>query len=147
MRADPLGRSTRPTAALAVGLVLSLTAGVACDAQAAREAFIGAPTVHTVTLGGRGADEHVVPTRMIIRRGDLVQFTSVDRRIHTITFLLDELSPGGRAFLEETGQTRSPPLMERGTTFTVAFREAPLGFYPFVSEAHGAAVRGVIVVE
>jgi plastocyanin len=147
MRFDLGGRSAGPAAFALFGLTIMVALNSGCEAEAAREAFVGAPTVHTVTLGGRGTDEHVVPPRLVVRRGDIVQFTTVDRRIHTITFLLDELSEGGRAFLEETKQTRSPPLLERGTTFAVAFRDAPLGFYPFLSEAHGAAVRGVIVVE
>ncbi|MCA9736572.1 MAG: hypothetical protein KC645_03010 [Gemmatimonadetes bacterium] len=100
-----------------------------------------------VLLGGRGSEEHVLPERLVVPGGARVRFTTVDRRVHTIRFLLDELPEPARRFLEETGQDASPPLLERGTVFEVWFRDAPRGFYPYLAEGHGAPVRGVIVVE
>ncbi len=100
-----------------------------------------------ILLGGGRSEVHVVPSRVVVRSGDRVRFTTVDRRVHTIRFATDDMSEGARDFLEATGQERSPPLLERGAVFEVWFREAPRGFYPFRAEGPGEPVDGVIVVE
>ncbi|MEZ4416962.1 MAG: hypothetical protein R3E10_14520 [Gemmatimonadota bacterium] len=127
----------------ALALALALLPG-ACQPSGGGGAEEGDPVV---LLGGRGAEEHVLPERLVISSGQRVRFTTVDRRVHTIRFLVDELSEGPRTFLMESGQAQSPPLLERGATFEVWFRDAPRGFYPFYAQGNGAPVRGVIVVE
>ena len=102
--------------------------------------------IHRINLGGRGAIEHVVPARVEVLEGDLVQFVIVDRRVHTITFRGDELSPAAKAFLHDTGQISSPPLLQRGARFVVSFEDAPAGEYPFVSEGNGDPEGGSIIV-
>lgn len=119
------------------------------DRETQRARALGFTTgvrVHRITLGGRGAEEHVVPTLVRANPGDAVEFQSVDHRVHTVEFLSDSLSPDGLAFLRETGQLSGPPLVSRGSHFLVRFDDAPPGRYPFLSEAHGGRARGAVVV-
>lgn len=102
--------------------------------------------LHRVTLGGRGSDEHAVPTRIEASPGDGVEFQTVDHRVHTLKFLADSLTYEARAFLESTGQMASPPLVSRGARFILRLQNAPLGRYLYVSEGHGGEARGVIEV-
>ena len=100
-----------------------------------------------VVLGGRATEEHVVPGRVVVHSGGVVVFRTVDRRLHTVEFAAGGLAPEALAFLERTGQMRSPPLLERGTEYTVSFEGAPAGFYPFLVFGPGTSVEGAIVVE
>lgn len=102
--------------------------------------------LYRIVLGGQGRMEHLVPTRLEIPQGAIVEIVTVDRRIHTVTFPPDSLSPETEAFLRETNQMQSPPLLERGSRFVISFREAPPGRYPFVSEGHGGTASGIIVI-
>jgi plastocyanin len=102
--------------------------------------------LHRVTLGGRGADEHAVPTQILASPGDGVEFLTVDHRVHTLAFPLDSLSPEVRLFLEESGQTSSPPLVTRGSRFILNLKNAPPGRYPFISDGHGGKARGLVQV-
>jgi plastocyanin len=147
------GRGTRT---LTAGLVL-LAAGVvtACEPEpppvtdrALRDSLGIAPsvTIHRIVLGGRGGDEHLAPARLEVAPGDLVQFLNVDRRIHTVAFRSEGLSPEGRRFLRSTSQLESPPLLHGGSRFVVTFRDAPPGEYPFVSEGAGGSETGIILV-
>ncbi|HSR43237.1 MAG TPA: hypothetical protein VLL48_13710, partial [Longimicrobiales bacterium] len=102
--------------------------------------------IHRVTLGGRGAREHVVPPRLEVTSGDVVEFLTVDGRIHTVEFPVDSLSMVTAAFLRGTGQLESPPLVDRGTRFVVTLRGAPPGRYLFRSRGSGEDAWGEIVV-
>ena len=102
--------------------------------------------LHRVTLGGRGSVEHAVPSSVEALPGDVVEFLTVDHRIHTITFLADSLSPEGVAFLASTGQRGSLPLVDRGSRFLFRLEGAPPGRYVFLSEAHGGSAVGVVEV-
>jgi plastocyanin len=102
--------------------------------------------LHLVTLGGRGSEEHAVPTRIQASPGDAVEFRSVDHRVHTVTFPPDSLSPEILSYLESTSQRSSPPLVFRGSRYIVKLRDAPPGRYPFVSEGHGGKAWGVVEV-
>lgn len=102
--------------------------------------------IHRVVLGGRGAREHVVPTQLTVRPGAVVDFVTVDGRVHTLSFADDSLSAEARDFLRRTGQTGSPPLLDRGARFVLDLDGAPEGRYPFRSEGPGGDARGVIVV-
>ena len=142
-----------PARWLGCAVTLLLTALVACSPEPPSDPELrqalgieDARPIHRINLGGRGSIEHVVPVRVVVLAGDLVQFVMVDRRVHTITFRGDGLSPAGRAFLEETGQISSPPLLQRGARFVVSFEHAPAGEYPFVSEGNGDPAAGSIVV-
>ena len=102
--------------------------------------------LHLVTLGGRGSEEHVVPTRIQASPGDAVEFRTVDHRVHTLTFLTDSLTQEVRLFLESTEQMASPPLISRGSRFIIRLQNAPPGRYLFVTEGHGGSARGVLEV-
>jgi plastocyanin len=102
--------------------------------------------IHRITLGGRGAVEHVIPPELSIEEGDVVQFVTVDRRVHVIRFEGEALSGPSLDFLESSGQRTSPPLIHSGSRFVVSFENAPPGSYPFVSTAHGDPAPGVILV-
>lgn len=102
--------------------------------------------LHQVTLGGRGSEEHAVPTIIQALPGDAVEFRTVDHRVHTLMFLPDSLSTTVRGYLETTGQMGSPPLVSRGSRFIVRFDDAPQGRYPFESKGHGGVAKGVVVV-
>ncbi len=102
--------------------------------------------IHRVTLGGRGASEHVVPARIEIRPGDIVVFVAVDGRVHTVRFPLDSLSARTADFLRRTDQLESPPLLDRDARYVLTFEDAPGGRYPFVSDGGGGSAGGVVVV-
>ncbi len=119
------------------------------DAEVERARALGLPAgarLYRITLGGRGAREHVVPTLITVLPGDGVEFFTADHRVHTVSFLPDSLTPEAHAFLESSGKLRSPPLVSRGTRFILRLQDAPPGRYPFVSEGHGGTAHGVVVV-
>jgi len=102
--------------------------------------------IHRVVLSGRGSEHRVVPRRLEVSPGSVVEFLAVDGRVRTLEFPLDSL--GGRAaeFLRRTGQEASPPLVDRRERFVLSLREAPPGRYPFRSRGSGGEGWGAIVV-
>jgi plastocyanin len=101
--------------------------------------------VHRIVL--RGGDREVFsPDELAIAEGAWVEFVSDDWRVHEIRFELDSLPAAARAFLEESDQVASPPLVNQGARFLVSFSGAPDGRYPFVAEGNRAPGRGVVVV-
>jgi plastocyanin len=105
-----------------------------------------AAVAQVVQLSGGRDVEHVVPTHLEIELGQWVQFVSLDRRVHTLSFVPDSLSPEALVYLTDTGQLEGPPLLMRGSRFLVDFREAPAGRYVFSSTSHGDPVFGSITV-
>jgi plastocyanin len=101
---------------------------------------------HRILLGGRGAEEHLLPPWVRAAPGDAVEFTTVDHRVHWVTFPTDSLSAPLAAFLAMTQQGESPPLHSRGSRFIVLLEGAPPGRYPFVSQGHGGVAHGAIEV-
>jgi hypothetical protein len=127
---------------------LLLTFGIAlggCEARASGSSM--AVDSAEIVLGGWGSEEHVVPSRVIVRSGGAVVFLTVDHRVHTIEFQSDSLSAPILAFLESTAQLRSPPLLARGSVYRISLAGAPPGYYPFIAEGPGPPVLGAIVVE
>lgn len=124
--------------------------GLGGDDSVAEEArALGLPSgaqLHRVTLGGRGSEEHAVPTRILASPGDGIEFLTVDHRVHTLNFVADSLTDEVHAFLESTAQMASPPLVSRGSRFILRLQNAPIGRYLYVSEGHGGVARGVIDV-
>ena len=90
--------------------------------------------------------ESVRPSVLRVPPGAYVEFVTADRRLHTVTFRLDEMSAAAADFLRETRQDASPPLLELGSRFVVAFGDAPPGRYPYRVEGNGEPVRGTVVV-
>lgn len=155
-----LWKARRPVSSTGAGLLAFLLASTALGGCVGSSADTGDPladeaealglpsgaNLHRVTLGGRGAEEHAVPTRIPIEPGDAVEFWTVDHRVHTLRFVLDSLRPEARQFLEASDQLASPPLVNRGSRFIVRFDEAPRGRYLFESQGHGGVARGVVEV-
>lgn len=105
-----------------------------------------AATAQVVQLSGGRDVEHVVPPHLEIGLGEWVQFVTLDRRVHMLSFIPDSLSTEAFQYLAETGQLEGPPLLRRGSRFLVDFREAPAGRYVFSSESHGDPVFGSVTV-
>ena len=105
-----------------------------------------AAVAQVVELSGARDLEHVVPPHLEIETGEWVQFVTLDRRVHTVSFVPDSLSPEALEYLVHTEQLAGPPLLVRGSRFLVDFREAPLGRYVFSSVSHGDPVFGSVTV-
>jgi len=105
-----------------------------------------AAVAQAVQLSGGRDVEHVVPPHLEIELGEWVQFVSLDRRVHTVSFVPDSLSPEALVYLVDTGQLEGPPLLALGSRFLVDFREAPAGRYVFSSTSHGDPAFGSITV-
>lgn len=103
--------------------------------------------VHTVTVTSEDGRERAEPPTLRMAPDAWVQFTTGDRRIHTVTFEVDSLGPEAEAFLQDNHQASSPPLVERDARFLVDFRGAPSGRYPYVVEGSGTPQRGAVVIE
>lgn len=76
--------------------------------------------------------------------GDVVRFVSLDNGAHAIAFDAPALPPGARAYLERSGQLRSPPLLTADAAWVVNLEGAPPGPYPFSCATHGE--RGTVTV-
>jgi plastocyanin len=101
--------------------------------------------VHTVALSADAA-ETAEPDSLTVAVGDFVQFVSHDWLVHEVSFELDEITSAARTFLERTGQTASPPLIDRGGRYVLSFSEAPPGRYPYALQGNRGPGRGVLVV-
>ncbi len=101
--------------------------------------------VYTISLT-TGVGERAEPDSLLVEAGDYVQFVSSDWLVHEMAFELDSLPPPIRRFLEQTGQTESPPLLQRNARFVLALIDAPPGRYPFILSGNRDTGRGVIVV-
>ncbi len=100
-------------------------------------------SVHEVRLVGAGATDSIMP-EVRAAPGDAVTFVAADRRPHAPAFVVDELDPDARSFLDRTGQLLGPPLVNEGATWVVLLEGAPPGRYPFVCRAHDT--RGTLIV-
>ena len=103
-------------------------------------------TAQVVQLSGGRDVEHIVPPHLDIATGEWVQFVTLDRRVHVVSFVPDSLSPEALEYLADTGQLKGPPLLQQGSRFLVDFREAPAGRYVFSSVSHGDPVFGSVTV-
>lgn len=142
------GRRIGPLVWLAVvgcGIQPKTTPDEVEDAEADPHSEIVAVASVVQLSGGRDV-EHIVPPHVEIEVGEWIQFVTLDRRVHTLSFVPDSLSPEALAYLADTGQIRGPPLLARGSRFLVDFRNAPVGRYVFSSESHGAPVFGSVTV-
>lgn len=102
--------------------------------------------LHRIALGGARDVDHVLPSLTTAEPGDVIEFHTVDGRIHTLSFDADSISESARTFLKETGQLSSPPLIDRGSRFLVDLSGAPEGRYVFRTRTSGPPVFGAIVV-
>lgn len=97
-----------------------------------------------VTVETQQDGSELEPARVEAAPGDVVRFTAGDGGLHALAFEAARLSPEARAFLEQTGQLRSPPLVSAGMQWVITLNGAPPGEYPFTCTTHG--VRGSIAV-
>ncbi|MEE9221819.1 MAG: hypothetical protein V3U34_09865 [candidate division NC10 bacterium] len=126
----------------ALGLLILAGCGIEAETRS-RQADEAAPdtpfsvaeNAHVVQLGGGRDQEHVLPLTLEISVGDWVEFVTLDRRVHTLSFVADSLSPEAHEFLLATGQLHGPPLLVRGTRLFVVLSDGagisdPLGWIP-----------------
>jgi len=102
--------------------------------------------VFRVVLKTEDGANQVEPATLVVPPGAWVEFVTMDGWPRTVTFELDSLSGPGSELLRSTGQHASPPLLEDGARFVVAFRGAPVGRYPYRVEGSAEAARGVVVI-
>lgn len=140
------------SAALMVGVVLGAQACEPSDPELLPDerlrtelGLTDADRVHTVRLLA-GDGEQADPDSLEVRPGDLVQFVTADWLVHEVRFDMASLGVAERDFLERTGQSGSPPLLQEDARFVVSFREAPAGRYSFRLEGNRAPGAGVVVV-
>jgi plastocyanin len=81
------------------------------------------------------------PAALSAKPGDVVRFTAADNGGHAIVFESTALAADARDYLERTGQMRSPPLIESGSSWVVTLDDAPAGDYPFRCSTHSSAGR------
>jgi len=104
-----------------------------------------APGVAIVEIGIGGTEGDFEPATATARVGDVIRFTARDRGSHAVVFMEAGLAAEARAFLEDSGQLRGPPLLDPGTAWIVSMEGAPAGAYPFRCVTHGA--EGHLTVE
>ena len=101
--------------------------------------------VHRVVLVSTDREE-ARPDSTTVPPGAWVEFVTGDWRIHEVRFELDSLAPEAAAFLRNSGQVASPPLLHLDARFVVSFEEAPVARYPYLVEGNLATGRGVVIV-
>tara|TARA_Y100000590_G_scaffold116955_1_gene133539 strand:- start:8771 stop:9217 length:447 start_codon:yes stop_codon:yes gene_type:complete len=110
------------------------------------ELFPIAKDRHVIELNNDKTQYHVSPLSIEISSGDWIEIISLDHKVHTLSFVADSISHESYDFLIATDQLNGPPLLERGSSFLVDFRDAPKGRYVFSSSSHGESVYGIITV-
>lgn len=149
-----LGRPSRPPAHLSLfaGAALLALAGCAGESDYQPDELLQGELgltprdrVHRITLTG-GEVEQADPVLLSIEGGAYVEFVTTDWLIHEVIFRADSLREDQWAFLERTDQVASPPLIDRGSRYVLAFHDAPPGRYLYRIEGNRRPGRGVIVV-
>jgi plastocyanin len=85
--------------------------------------------LHDVEVRTKDQGKDFEPAQIAAIPGDYLRFTIGDSRTHAIVF--EVTAPEGRAFLEKTGQLRSPPLVTNGAVWVITLKDAPHGTYGF----------------
>jgi plastocyanin len=85
--------------------------------------------LHDVKVETNPQGKDFTPAQVAAIPGDYLRFTIADSRTHAIVFEVN--APDLRAFLEKTGQLRSPPLVTNGASWVIALKDAPVGAYAF----------------
>ena len=102
--------------------------------------------IRRVDLRWREGETRILPRRTEIPPGGVVQFVTLDHRVHLIRFDEGALDPPALGFLHGTGQDRAPPLLVEGARLVLTFDGAPPGIYPFWVEGNGGRAPGEIRV-
>lgn len=98
-------------------------------------ALPGDVRTHEVDLRVR-ADGEFRPAAITAAPGDILRLTTSDGRGHAVVF---DGAAGDTAiaWLERTGQRRSPPLLDTGATWIIDLTGAPVGDYRISCLIHG----------
>ena len=102
--------------------------------------------VHRVRVAAVGTAEVAEPARVSAEPGAWVSFQGGDARGHVVRFDTLALAPAAVAWLRDTDQVESPPLLTTDARWVVSFQDAPEGDYPFVVEGSGRTGRGRIEI-
>ena len=102
--------------------------------------------IRRVDLRWREGETRILPRRTEIPLGGIVQFVTLDHRVHLIRFDEGALGTAALDFLRDTGQDRAPPLLVEGARLVLTFDGAPPGTYPFWVEGNGGRAPGEIRV-
>ena len=144
------GRGVSRPGALLFALVMTF-AGCDRDASDPRVLELAHDTItlengEVVQIFMRGAGDSAGfrPAAVQANVGDVLRFTADDALTHAVGFDEASLSAEARAFLERSGQLRSPPLVDRGTAWVVSLEGAPPGAYTVIDLTHQH--RGSITV-
>ena len=92
--------------------------------------------------GGRGS---FAPSEVEVSVGDVVRFATADGQPHAIVFEPDSAARAQTAFLQQSNQLRSPPLLGPGARWIVSLESAPTGTLPFRCLNHGE--RGILMID
>jgi plastocyanin len=98
-----------------------------------------------ILMGGPTSGLYVYePKQLVINAGDTVTFALAGVGPHNVVF--DKVPGNDKALMEKL--SRPKLLVQRGTSTTVSFEEAPKGVYSFHCAPHlRAGMRGTITVQ
>ena len=100
--------------------------------------------VFDIEASAPGGSGSLRPSNVEVSVGDVVRFIATDGQPHAFVFEPDSSAGALSAFLETSGQMRSPPLVSRDSRWIVSLEGAPTGTYPFRCLTHNA--RGLLMV-
>lgn len=103
--------------------------------------------IRRVDLRWRDGETRILPRRTEIPPGGIVQFVTLDHRVHLVRFDDGALDPPALGFLRDSGQDSPPPLLVEGARLVLTFDGAPPGIYPFRVEGNGGRAPGEIRVQ
>ena len=105
---------------------------------------------YTVRMIKKGKNKWVYsPARLTIRRGDRVKFVQKSKVFHTVTFFPDKVPGKSKKLAERLSSKKNYGFIRKwGETYTVRFRNVPLGKYHYFCIPHsGMGMKGWIRVK
>lgn len=135
-------------------LVFVLPLAAACGTgDAPAVLHLGADSV-VLAPGARITDVHIraapdsldefQPSRIDVRPGDVLRFSSEDGGPHALVFERDGTDVSAFEFIETTDQLRSLPLTGQGASWIVSLVDAPPGSYTVRCLTHGRTFTAVV---
>ncbi len=109
-------------------------------------------TTHVIREIGDGTSYRFEPSALTVKQGDLVRFVVVSGGPHNVVFDRTSLAAAARVALgvgmpDQVAELAGKFVMQPGETYTISFKNVPLGSYPFFCAPHLAMdQRGVITV-
>lgn len=88
-----------------------------------------------------GREPEIQPSKVEAAPGDVVRIESLDGGPHALAFDLTSTDSASRAYLEETGQLRGPPLLTAGAAWILRFDEASRSGYVIRCLTHDATLQ------